>query len=137
MTVRPGKLFDRAQGQRHLERLYGLDLFEKVGATSFCSPGERHGVVLDIVAQRKSRGTSYLRFGLGLADDLQGDTAWSLGLRLNVLELSPLGAEWRTDLRIGDDQLLRSALPAGLAGPLLLRAPPRGAARGRADLGAG
>lgn len=108
MTVRPGKLFDRAQVERDLERLYGLDLFEKVGYELL--PGEHHGVVLDIVAQRKSWGTSYLRFGLGLADDLQGDTAWSLGLRLNVLELSRLGAEWRTDLRFGEDQLLRSEL---------------------------
>lgn len=108
MTVRPGRPFDRAQVEHDLERLYGLDLFEKVSYELL--PGERNGAILDIQARRKSWGTSYLRFGLALTDDLEGDTSWSLGLRLNVLELSRLGAEWRTDLRIGEDQLLRTEL---------------------------
>ncbi|MCL4837620.1 MAG: patatin-like phospholipase family protein [Thermoanaerobaculia bacterium] len=127
LETRPGRPLDTAALERDLARLYGTELFEKVGYELL--PGEAGGVVLDIEARRKRWGTSYLRFGLGLADDLEGDTQWSLGARLNLLELTPRGAELRTDLRIGEEQLLGSELYLPFGGAGLFFAPRLGYAR--------
>ena len=136
MTVRPGHPFDQAQVEHDLERLYGLDLFEKVSYELL--PGERGGAILDIAARRKSWGTQLPalrararrrpagRHRLEPRAAAQRPRAVAAGGRV----------AHRPALRRGPAAAL-GALPAGLAGPLLLRAPPRGAARGRADLGAG
>ena len=60
---------------------------------------------IEIHARRKSWGPNYLRFGLNLQDDFQGNSRTTRPTRFLVTEINPLGAEWRTDLQIGNNPL--------------------------------
>ena len=61
-------------------------------------PGKR---VLAVDAIEKSWGPDYLRFGLGLSSDFQGDAYFNLLASYRRTWLNSLGAEWRNDLQIG------------------------------------
>ena len=84
-------------------RLYGLQMFEKVGYRLL---DERGSTGVEFDARAKSWGPNLLQFGLSLEDDFEGSTAFNLSTRLTRVGLNPLGAEWRTDLQIGTDPLL-------------------------------
>jgi NTE family protein len=65
---------------------------------------------LDFNAQRNSWGPNYLRFGVSLQDDFQGNTIFNAAGRLDITELNSLGAELRLDGQIGTDPLLGAEL---------------------------
>jgi NTE family protein len=58
---------------------------------------------LEVRARRKSWGPNYVRFGLNLQDDFQGNTRYNAAARFLLSELNTLGAESLTDLQIGSD----------------------------------
>ncbi len=58
---------------------------------------------LEIHARRKSWGPTYVRFGLNLDDDFQGNSHYNAAARILMTEINDLGAEWLTDLQIGYD----------------------------------
>jgi NTE family protein len=84
--------------------LYGLGDFETLDY-SIVTEGEgadaQQGI--EVHARRKSWGPNYLRFGLNLQDDFQGNSLYNAAARFVVSEIGTLDAEWRTDLQIGND----------------------------------
>jgi len=58
---------------------------------------------LEIRARRKSWGPNYIRFGLNLQDDFQGNSRYNAAARFVVSELNGLGAELLTDVQFGSD----------------------------------
>ena len=58
---------------------------------------------LEIRARRKSWGPNYLRFGLNLEDDFQGNSRYNAAARFILTEINELGAELLTDVQIGSD----------------------------------
>ncbi len=58
---------------------------------------------LELRARRKSWGPNYLRFGLNLEDDLQGDSQYNAAARFIVTEINDLGAEFVGDLQVGSN----------------------------------
>ncbi|MGE5090144.1 MAG: patatin-like phospholipase family protein [Candidatus Levyibacteriota bacterium] len=78
--------------------LQGSGDFEHVNYHLLDDAGRR---VLDIDAVEKSWGPDYLRFGLGLGSDLQGDAFFNLAASYKRTWLNSLGAEWRTDAQMG------------------------------------
>ena len=58
---------------------------------------------LEVQARRKSWGPNYLRFGLNLEDDFQGDGHYNAAARFVLTEINQLGAELLTDVQIGND----------------------------------
>jgi NTE family protein len=89
--------------------LYGLGNFETVDY-SLVDQGtgadEESGI--EVRARRKSWGPNYVRFGLSLEDDFQGNSRYNAAARFIVTELNTLGAELLTDVQIGSDQKLAS-----------------------------
>ena len=83
---------------RDMLRLQGSGDFEHVNYHLLDDAGRR---VLDIDAVEKSWGPDYLRFGLGLGTDLQGDAFFNLAASYKKTWLNSLGAEWRTDVQMG------------------------------------
>ncbi len=81
-----------------MRRLYGTGDFEHVNYRILDEAGTR---VLYIDAIEKSSGPNYLRFGLGLASDLQGDAYFNLAASYRRTWVDALGAEWRTDFQMG------------------------------------
>jgi NTE family protein len=65
---------------------------------------------LDFNAQRNSWGPNYLRFGVSLQDDFQGNTIFNAAGRLDFTELNSLGAELRVDGQVGTDPLIGTEL---------------------------
>ncbi len=84
-------------------RLHGLQLYEKV-SYRLVSMGDDTGV--EFLARPKSWGPNILQFGVSLEDDFEGSSAFNLAVRHTRMGINRLGAEWRTDLRLGTDPLL-------------------------------
>jgi NTE family protein len=77
------------------DRLYGLGLFGEV-------PYQFRDGRLTMKPVRKAWGPNYLRFGFGLEDDLDGRSHYRLGVALTATELDRAGAEWRSEVYLGD-----------------------------------
>jgi hypothetical protein len=58
---------------------------------------------LEIRARRKSWGPNYVRFGLNLEDDFQGNSQYNAAARFILTEINALGAESLTDVQIGSN----------------------------------
>ena len=98
MDTKPGQPIDQQTLDRDMRRLYGTGDFEHVNYRFLEEPGRR---VLAVDAVEKSWGPDYLRFGLGLSSDFQGDAFFNILASYRRTWLNPLGAEWRTDFQVG------------------------------------
>jgi len=98
-----GKTLDPQAMERHLSRLYGDDIFESLDY-SIVRDGNADGI--EVAARRKSWGPNYLHFGLELQDDFEGSNSFNAGVRIQVTEVNAFGAEWQTDLRVGESPRL-------------------------------
>ena len=104
LEVEAGVPLDLALLDRDLRRLYGLDLFERVGYELYPVPDG--GVVLEIQAKQRHSGRDYMQFGMALESDFEGEAVWAILARLNRYALNRWGAEWRTDFQLGSRQVL-------------------------------
>lgn len=95
-----GKAMDSDRVREQLSALYALDRFESIDY-NLIEEGGRAGLELDL--RRKSWGPNYVRFGLNLEDNFEGTSRYNAALRFISTELNALGAEWLTDLQIGDN----------------------------------
>lgn len=91
---------DKELMRDRLSSLYALDLFETIDYTLVAEDG-RSGI--EVILRRKSWGPNYVRFGLNLEDDFEGNSRYNAATRFIMTELNGLGAEWLTDLQIGDN----------------------------------
>src|SRR5690606_30849206 len=98
-----GEPLDLADLQKDMGTLYGLEYFDQVEYRVV--PGSL-GNTLVISAREKRSGTDYLRLGLSLSDDFQGDSAFNIGASYRKNGINELGAEWLTRLQLGDRQEL-------------------------------
>lgn len=98
-----GKPLDTKMMQQQLSSLYALDLFESIDYSLIEDHG-RTGLELDL--RRKSWGPNYVRFGLNLEDDFEGNSRYNAAMRFIMTELNVLGGEWLTDLQIGENPRL-------------------------------
>ncbi|SFM68351.1 NTE family protein [Halopseudomonas pachastrellae] len=89
--------------QTDMGTIYGTDYFSRVTYEVVHDQG--HNTLLVHTAGRRT-GTDYLRLGLNLVDDFEGDSQYNLGASFRVNGLNPLGAEWLTRLQVGSDQEL-------------------------------
>jgi len=84
-----------------LRRIYGLGEFEQVDF-GFEERGEERGVVIRI--REKPWGPNYLHFGLEIATQGNGETLLQFLVNLTKTTINARGAEWRTDLLVGNDR---------------------------------
>ncbi len=95
-----GEPLDTDLMRDRLSSLYALDLFETIDYTLVTDDG-RTGIELNL--KRKSWGPNYVRVGLNLEDDFEGNSRYNFALRFIMTELNKLGGEWLSDLQIGDN----------------------------------
>jgi NTE family protein len=101
-----GRPLDADQVGKRITELYGLGNFETLDYSLVeqgpgAGAGEESG--LEVRARRKSWGPNYLRFGLNLEDDFQGNSRYNAAARFVITEINELGAELLTDVQIGSD----------------------------------
>jgi NTE family protein len=104
-----GKPLDAQAVDARITELYGLGNFETIDyALVDQGQGSDEESGLEVRARRKSWGPNYVRFGLSLEDDFQGNSRYNAAARFILTELNTLGAELVTDVQIGSDQKLAS-----------------------------
>jgi len=103
LSIKAGDPIDPQVLAANANRLYGLQLYEHVGYRLVEENG-RTGV--EYRATTKSWGPNFLQFGVSLEDDFEGSTGFNVEARMTRAGLNRLGAEWRTDLRLGTDPRL-------------------------------
>jgi len=95
-----GHPLDRDLVARRMSQLYALDWFESIDY-SVVTEGAQTG--LEFHLRRKSWGPNYVRFGINIEDDFEGNSRYNAAARFIMTELNELGAEWVTDFQIGDN----------------------------------
>jgi NTE family protein len=100
LHVREGELLDLKKVKEDVDVVYGLGLFERVDA-SVVREDDRTGLVVETIG--KSWGPNYINFGLSLESDIDGGSSFNFRTRLTVTEINKWGAEWRTDLQLGEE----------------------------------
>ncbi|HME41328.1 MAG TPA: patatin-like phospholipase family protein [Steroidobacteraceae bacterium] len=99
-----GKPLDADEVGKRITELYGLGNFETLDYSRVDQgQGADEESGLEVRARRKSWGPNYLRFGLNLEDDFQGNSHYNAAARFVVTEMNQLGAELLTDVQIGTD----------------------------------
>ena len=90
VETKPGEPLDQEKIGADLRRIYGRGDFESVDARVVGSAGGPRAMV--ITPREKDWGPDYLRFGLGLESDFQGDNAFNLLFQYRKTWLNQLGA---------------------------------------------
>ena len=97
---KPGEPLSEVKVGADLRRIYGRGDFESV---SYRISGDGGPRAMVITPREKSWGPDYLRFGLGLESDFQGDSAFNLLVQYRRTWLNRLGGEWLTEAQVGQD----------------------------------
>jgi len=106
MRSQPGDTFDPAVADTDMRRLYGSGDFERVSYFLTEQPGGIHVLTADV--GEKSWGPNYLRFGISLSTDFEGNSYFNLLATHRWTWLNSYGAEWRNDLQIGNNERART-----------------------------
>jgi len=83
-----------------IERVYGLELFEKVSYT-VVEEGDLTGLEVNLDA--KEWGPNYLEAGLSYSSAGDDNTLFGVSLSYIRSAMNSLGAEWRSTLAVGDE----------------------------------
>jgi NTE family protein len=98
-----GKRLDPDAVGRRITTLYGeggLDTLDY----RVVRQDDEYGLLVD--ARGNSIGPNYVRFGLSLQDDFEGDSTYDAALRYVMSDITRTGGEWVTDAEIGQTELL-------------------------------
>ncbi|GAB4178211.1 MAG: patatin-like phospholipase PlpD [Thalassobaculales bacterium] len=100
-----GAPLDTRQIEEDFTRLYGSGLYEQIDYALV----ERDGRTgLHVTATEKAWAKDYLRLGVAMESDFDGDSTYALGFGLTLTALNAYGAELRNEVSIGDTQRLVS-----------------------------
>ncbi|HET9762566.1 MAG TPA: patatin-like phospholipase family protein [Casimicrobiaceae bacterium] len=104
---KPGEPLTEERVSADLRRIYGRGDFESIDY-QIRQEGERR--VMVIQPQEKSWGPDYLRFGLSIATDFQGQNIFNLLAQYRRTWLNKLGGEWLNEAQIGKQTFLATEL---------------------------
>jgi NTE family protein len=100
-----GKVADGGRLSRRVAELYGqgnLEILDYRLMRSDPLPGEAPEFGLALNTRRNSWGPNYLRFGLQLQNDFEGNSSFNAAARGTLAEITKYGGEWVWDLQIGE-----------------------------------
>jgi NTE family protein len=95
-----GKPLDPEALSRRVTGYYGKGNLEALDYQLVKDDEERYGLAL--TARRNSWGPNYVRFGLNLQDDFEGNSSYNAAARFVLSEITQPGGEWVLDLQEGD-----------------------------------
>jgi NTE family protein len=100
-----GKTVDGEVLSRRIGELYGqgnLEHFDYRLMKSDPPEGEPAEFGLALTTRRNSWGPNYLRFGLQLQNDFEGNSSFNAAARGTLAEITKYGGEWVWDVQIGE-----------------------------------
>jgi NTE family protein len=98
MQTKPDQPFSMKTLESDLSRLYGRGEFEQIDY-QLVRVGQRQGLIVNVT--EKSWGPNYLRFGVSLSTDFQGETFFNLMAGHKRVWLNSLGGEWTNEVVLG------------------------------------
>ena len=107
-----GKPLDPDAVAQRVTALYGRGGLDTLDYHVIGDPG-RYGLALD--ARPSTQGPDYLRFGLSLQDDFQGNATYDAAMRYVMSDITRNAGEWVTDLEAGTTTLASTELFLPLA----------------------
>ena len=107
-----GKPLDPDAVAQRVTALYGRGGLDTLDYHVTGDPG-RYGLALD--ARPSTQGPDYLRFGLSLQDDFQGNATYDAAMRYVMSDITRNAGEWVTDLEAGTTTLASTELFLPLA----------------------
>jgi NTE family protein len=105
VETQPGKPLSEDRIAADLRRIYGRGDFE---AVSYRIQGDTGPRAMVITPREKLWGPNYLRFGLGLATDFQGENQFNVLVQYRESWINRLGGEWLVEGQVGHDTHLFS-----------------------------
>jgi NTE family protein len=117
-----GEVADPKVLGKRVNDLYGqgnLEIFDYKLVPDLASPGLPPSYGLALTTRRNSWGPNYLRFGLQLQNDFEGNSSFNAAVRGTLAEITRYGGEWVWDLQIGETPLAFTEvyLPFGYRSP--------------------
>ena len=106
LDSKPGEPLTEAQVGADLRRVYGTRDYESISYRIV--GGETGPRAMVIEPKEKEWGPDYLRFGLGLATDFEGENQFNALVQYRRTWLNRYGAEWLAEAQIGQDTHLFS-----------------------------
>ena len=100
-----GKVADGERLSRRVAELYGqgnLEIFDYRLMQNEPLPGQMPEYGLALSTRRNAWGPNYLRFGLALQNDFEGNSSFNAAARGTLAEITKYGGEWVWDLQIGE-----------------------------------
>ena len=107
LGLETGKPISTAQILKAVDRVYSLDVFERVDAAF---EDREQGRVLIVEVVEKSWGPNYLEFGIGWEDDFTLDSIINIDFAFTIGNITDNNGEWRNEFSIGTDKNYRSEL---------------------------
>ena len=95
-----GDALDVVRLSTDLSEVYGLELFEEVSYRLVEEEG-RTGV--EVMARRSENGQRFIRFGLALQEDFNGETGFQMSTAFNNLAVNQMGGEVEARVTIGTE----------------------------------
>ncbi|HEU4625378.1 MAG TPA: patatin-like phospholipase family protein [Steroidobacteraceae bacterium] len=95
-----GKPVDADALSKRVTGYYGKGNLEALDYQLVKDGDDRYG--LAVSARRNSWGPNYVRFGLNLQDDFEGNSSYNAAARFVLSEITQPGGEWVWDLQEGD-----------------------------------
>lgn len=100
-----GKPLDVKQMEEDFTLLYGSGLYEQIDYRLVDRGGQTG---LEVTATEKAWAKDYIRLGLALESDADGDSTYAIGAGITLTALNSYGAESRNEVAFGDTQRLVS-----------------------------
>jgi len=114
-----GKVVAPKKLSRRVAELYGQGNLESLDYRLVQDTPESPGAAPDygiaLTTRRNSWGPNYLRFGLQLQNDFEGNSSFNAAARGTLAEITKYGGEWLWDVQVGETPRVATEiyLPAG------------------------
>jgi NTE family protein len=99
---RPGEPLSEEKIGSDLRRIFGTRDYESIDYR-IVGGGDLGPRAIVITPKEKAWGSDYLRFGLGLASDFQGDNQFNALVQYRKTWLNRLGGEWTAEAQVGQN----------------------------------
>jgi NTE family protein len=100
-----GKTVNEAKLGKRVGELYGqgnLEILDYRLVQDETVPGADPEYGLALTTRRNSWGPNYLRFGLQLQNDFEGNSSFNAAARGTLAEITKYGGEWLWDIQVGE-----------------------------------
>jgi NTE family protein len=108
-----GKPLDPVALSESVTGYYGRGNLETLDYQIVKDDSGRYGIAL--TARRNSWGPNYVRFGLNLQDDFEGNSSYNAAARFLLSEITEPGGEWVWDLQVGETSFIATEIYLPLA----------------------